>query len=194
MKKAAFMPVAAALMLALSSCQTAPPVSEVPELAFTTMPKTNLNVSRIEIVNNFHPTMAAPHIEHLFRQPPALVAQRMLENGLVANGSYNTLRVTIDDASVVRRDLPVSKGIFDLFNNEEAEEFKAHVALRFELLAEGSERVEGHATVTSDRLTTLLEDASPVDRDNAYFELDEAIRNDLQAGFDGVVRNTFGWK
>ena len=183
--------LSSAAVLVLAACQTAPPVTETPDLSFTNLPVINLNVARIEVVDNYRPSLNPPHVDHLFRQPPVQVAKQMIDRQLVANGSNGTLRITIDDASVIRRDLPVTEGIEGTFQNEPAEEYKARVALKFELLDESA---TGNASVTSDRTKTLMEDASPADRDMAYVSIDEQIMRDLKEGFGGVVRNTFGWK
>lgn len=180
-----------AFVLALSACETAPPVTAVPDLSFAGQPTISLNVARIEMVDNYHAPMKSPNVDHLFHQSPEDIARRMIESQLVANGSTGTLRITIDDASVIRRDLPVTDGIQGAFENEPAEEYKAHVSLRFELVDDGR---TGNATVASDRLRTLLEDASPADRDMALFKLAEAIRDDIGQGLSGAVKRTFGWK
>ena len=181
-------------VLALASCETAPPVTAVPDLSFAGMPTISLNVARIELVDNYHAPMQAPNVDHLFRQSPEDIARRMVEAQLVANGSTGTLRVTIEDASVKKRDLPVEKGIQGAFENEPAEEYKAHVALRFELEDGSLGGRGGNASVTSDRTRTLLEDASPADRDMALFKMSEAIRDDIGQGLSGAVKRTFGWK
>lgn len=186
--------LSAAVAVFLSSCQTAPPSTVTPELSFEGLPKVNLNVARIDVVNDYRPPMQAPNVDHLFRQSPALVAGKMIDQQLVANGSYNTLRITIEDASVIKRDLPVTQGIEGAFHNEEAEEYKARVALRFELVPDNPGEGSGHASVVSERTKTLLEDASPADRDMAYFNMNEQIMRDLKEGFNGVVQRTFGWK
>ena len=190
MKAARNLLMAAAIVL-LGGCETAPPATATPDLSFDGLPVINLNVARIEVVDNYRPPMDKNHVDHLFRQPPVQVAKQMIDRQLVANGSNGTLRITIDDASVIKRDLPVTEGIEGTFQNEPAEEYKAHVALRFELLDEAS---TGNASVTSDRTKTLTEDASPADRDMAYVAIDEQIMSDLKEGFNGVVRRTFGWK
>ncbi len=184
-----------AAVLILAACQGAPPVTETPDLSFDTLPQISMNVARIEIVDAYQPPMKAPNVDHLFKLSPRQVARSVLEKQLVANGSVNTLRVTIEDASVVKKDLPVAQGFTGIFNNEESEGYTARVHLKFDLLAEDSPgHVLADAFVTSDRSQTLLEDSSPADRDMMFFTFDENIMKDIRQGVEGTVRRTFGWK
>lgn len=192
--KMKFLAMFTALTL-LAGCQNAPPVTETPQLVFDTLPVINMNVARIEIVDGYQPPMRAPNVDHLFKQPPREVARRVLEKQLVANGSVNTLRVTIVDASVVKKDLRLTGGVAGFFNNEQSEEYSSRVHLKFDLLSEENPgNVVADAFVTSERSQTLLEDSSPADRDMAFFNLDEEIMKDLRHGIEGTVRRTFGWK
>lgn len=179
----------------LAGCQNAPPDTQTPQLVFDTLPPINMNVARIEIIDGYQPPMRAPNVDHLFKQPPREVARRVLEKQLVANGSVNTLRVTIEDASVVKKDLRVSQGFTGFFTNEQSEEYSSRVHLKFDLLSdENPGSIMADAFVTSERSQTLLEDSSPADRDMAFFNLDEEIMKDLRHGIEGTVRRTFGWK
>lgn len=192
--KMKFLAMFAAIAL-LAGCQNAPPDTQTPQLVFDTLPVINMNVARIEIVDGYQPPMKAPNVDHLFKQPPREVARRVLEKQLVANGSVNTLRVTIEDASVVKKDLRVTQGFAGFFNNEQSEEYSSRVHLKFDLLSdENGGNVVADAFVTSERSQTLLEDSSPADRDMAFFNLDEEIMKDLRHGIEGTVRRTFGWK
>ncbi len=192
--KMKFLAMCAAVLL-LSSCQSAPPDTQTPVLMFDTLPQISMNVARIEIVDGYQPPMKAPNVDHLFKQPPREVARRVIEKQLVANGSNHTLRVIIEDASVIKKDLPVSEGFTGFFANEESEEYISRVSLKFQLVADDTaERVVADAFVLSERTQTLLEDSSPAERDMAFFTLDENIMQDIRKGIEGSVKRTFGWK
>lgn len=191
--KMKFMAMFAAVLL-LSSCQSAPPDTQTPVLMFDTLPQISMNVARIEIVDGYQPPMRAPNVDHLFKQPPREVARRVLEKQLTANGSNHTLRVIIEDASVVKKDLPVSQGFTGFFTNEQSEEYASRVSLKFQLISDDTpDRVVADAFVLSERTQTLLEDSSPAERDMAFFTLDENIMQDLRKGIEGSVKRTFGW-
>lgn len=184
----------AVLALFLASCQDAPPSTAVPQLTFDVVRAVSLDVARVEVADKYRPPGSTPHVEHLFKLSPAAVVRRMAQEKLVPQGSLDTLRVVIEDASVVRKDLPVTEGVAGLFHKEPSETYHARVVVRFERLDEHSGAVTGSATVTSERERTLLEDASPADRDMTFFRMTEDIMRDLDAEFSGIVRRTFGWK
>ena len=182
-------------LLVLAACQDAPPSTDVPKLTLGSVREVGLDVARIEIVEKYASAMQDPNVEHLFEQPPVVVAKRMLNEKLRAQGSLHTLRVTIEDASVVRKSLPVKEGIGGLFYDEPSEAYRMNVSLRFELLEEGNpQNVIGNALVVSGREKTLMESASPADRDMAFFNMTENLVADLDAGFHGAVQRTFGWR
>lgn len=179
----------------LGACQDAPPSTAVPQMTLGKVQQVGLDVARIEVVGKYAASLEPPHVEHLFDQPPAQVARRMVNEKLRAQGSLHTLRVVIEDASVVRRTLPVREGMEGWFYDEPSEAYKLRVVLRFELLDENDPKnVIGNALVVSEREKALMESSSPADRDMAFFNMTENLVTDLDTGFHGVVRQTFGWK
>lgn len=189
----AFMGVVA--LVTLAGCSEGPPDSRLPELTFANMQPLAVEAARVEVINNYKPPMKEPNVEHTFPLPPALAAEKLVQNQIIAAGTQHVLRALIEDASVVREKLPVETGFTDMFVREPAEKLKARVLLRFELVNENApDIVLGHANVVATREKTLIEDISPADRDAAYFELTKALTQDLREGFNASVKNTFGRK
>jgi len=177
----------------LTSCTNSPPQSAVPDITLAQVQPINLNVSRIEIVDKYVPPMKAPNYDHMFRQPPLTVTHALINKQLVAAGPEKTLRVIIDDASVIRTDLTPPDGFFSSLTPHPSERYHARVALRFEMVnADAPDVVLAHAEVSSDREKTIYDDASPADRDAAFLDLDEGLVSDLSGGLSSVVKRTFG--
>lgn len=192
MRMSAFFLGLSAVIL-LSGCVESPPDGRSPDLTFANMKALELNVSKIEVQNNYKPPMQNPNVEHTFRTPPYVAAENLVKKQLVAAGHINVLRVNIDDASVIREELPVTYGFMGKFTNEPAEKLRARILLRFELfdtMAPGI--VIGHAEVVAKREKTLMEGTSLAERDRAYFSLTEDMMNDLNEGLRRVVKSTFG--
>lgn len=179
----------------LAACSTvSPPEGVVPDLTFEQMPAVPLHVGKIEIIEAYHTSDTPPHVEHLFKTPPLVAARRLAERQLQAAGGDDTiLRVIIEDASIVAANLPVTEGVRGLFVQEVAQRYDARVAIRFELVRpDAPDIVIGHAEVTATRSKPILEGISPAERDRAFFELSESLANDVSAGFQTTVRDTFG--
>ncbi len=183
-----------ALSIGMAGCTSAPPMTLAqPDLTFEQLAPVSLAVSKIEIYDQYKSPMTGRNIEHEFSTTPAAAARRLIEKKLAATGTRQILRVYIDDASVVRDNLPVAKDFWGEFSREPSEKMLARVALRFELVnEEAPDIVVGRASVVSDRTRSLLENTSLADRDRAYLNLTEELMSDLYAGFKTVVRDTFG--
>lgn len=180
----------------LSGCvATSQGVPRPPEMTFDNFHKVELDVARINVRNAYRPPMKDPHIEHLFPTPPYAAVEHLVKKQLVAAGDDRVLNVIIDDASVVREELTVQKGLWNVLTREPDVRLKAKVLLRFELVnPKAPDIVLGHAEVMARRTRTLLEGTSVADRDRAYFDLTEDLMDDLNDGLRTVVKNTFGKK
>ncbi len=183
------------VIAALTGCMEGPPVSTPPDMTFANFQPLPINAAKIEVVDNYKPPMQDPNVEHSFRTPPYVAAERLLKKQLVAAGNDNVLRAIIEDASVVSEELPTTKGFMGAFTQEPSERLKAKVLVRFELVnPRAPDVVLGHAEVIAKRDKSLMESISPADRDRAYFSLTEDLMDDLNDGMRSIVKNTFGKK
>lgn len=191
--KTAFLGVAVALFL--SGCVEGPPDTRPPGMTFANLKPVELDVASIEVKNNYTPPMQDPNVEHTFTTPPYVATESLVKKQLAAAGTENVLRVIIDDASVVREELPVTKGYMDVFLKEPSERLKAKVLLRFELYSPAApDIILGRAEVLARREKMLMEEISLADRDRAYFSMTEDLMDDLNDGLRSTVANTFGKK
>ncbi len=187
--------IALAGVLFLAACVEGPPASAPPEMTFANLQPLQINAAKIEVVDNYKPPLQDPNIEHTFQTPPYVAAVKLLKKQLVAAGNENVLRAVIEDASVIRQELPITKGLAGAFMQEPAERLKAKLLVRFELVsANAPDIVIGHAEVIARREKTLNEGISPADRDRAYFGLTEDLMDDVNDGLRSIVKNTFGKK
>jgi hypothetical protein len=178
--------------LFLASC-TSDTAQTVPDLNYTNVPPISLNVAKIEVRDDYVPPMRPPNVDHLFRQPPDVTVRDLLDHALIPSGGPKTLRVIIEDASVIDRKLPDGGGVLDAITPRPSDRYDAHMALRFELFDPAApDIITGHASVIAQRSTTLMNNFSPADRDRAAFNLTESLMRDVQDGLRTTVRNTFG--
>jgi hypothetical protein len=183
------------MVFVLSGCEEGPPSSQPPDLTFANLQPIQINAAKVEVVDSYKPPMQDPNVEHTFKTPPYVAAEKLLQKQLAPAGTENTLRAIIVDASVVREELPVTKGIAGIFEQEPAERLKGKVMVRFELVSPSApDIVLGHAEVLARRDKSLMEGISPADRDRAYFALTDDLMDDLNDGLRSIVVNTFGKK
>lgn len=192
MKKLRSFALCAVFSLMMSGCTDAPPPRDVPRLTFDQVKPIMVDVAKIEIIDRFH-AGNGQHVELMMKQPPEVAVQDLLKKQLVAGGPHGVMRVYIDDASVVGEKLEVTKGMMGMFTNEPAERYHATVELRFEVAGEDApDIVTRHANVHADRTKTVMKDASPADRDMAFFQLDDELMQDVSNELQTQVRSTFG--
>ena len=192
MKKLMPLAVCAAFSLLLSACTDAPPETQVPRLTFDQVKPIMVNVAKIEIVDRFH-AGTGQHVELMMKQPPEVAVQDLLKKQLVAAGPHGVMRVYIDDASVVGEKLPVTNGMVGMFTHEPGERYHATIDLRFEVGSDDApDIVTRHANVHADRTKTVMKDASPAERDMAFFQLDDELMTDVSNELLTQVRSTFG--
>ncbi|MBT3396699.1 MAG: hypothetical protein HOB82_10130 [Alphaproteobacteria bacterium] len=170
-------------LVALGACETPVPAA-IPDLTFAHLEQIRFDAATIEIVDEYRPTLAAPNVEHLFPTSPARAARDWAAARIGAAGSTGSVRVIIQNASVVQIDLPVRKGVEGLFFNEQD--------VRYEAILEVSIEYRRGLFVTSSvrtevmRSRTASESISVDERNQLFFKLTEDLLADLDAE---MVRN-----
>ncbi len=191
MKNKLRMAILAFTLMALNACVMSPPTGGVPDMTFAQVQPIMVNAQRLEIVDGYQSPMQAPNVEHLFKIPPASAARALVQKQVMAQGGENILRVTIENASVVERVLPVAGGFQGMLTREPARQYDGKFAIRFEMVSPSApDIVKAHARVTATRTTGVGENASPADRDRAFFTLTEKMMNDVSEGIRTTVYNT----
>jgi hypothetical protein len=187
------MAATALTVLSLTACTQGVPQGAPPDLSFNTAQPVSLNVAAVEMKQNYVPSTQAPHVDYSFKTQPAVALNALLNRRLVAGGTSNTLRVIIEDASVIKEELPITTGFWGVMTQEPSARYVAHVAVKFELVDPAApDIVLGRAQVTADRSRMIMKGASPAERDRAAEDLTADILADVSAGLDTIVRGTFG--
>lgn len=184
----------AALVLALltvAACEMTVEQRGFPELTYDHLPKLKLDVSRVDFVEAYQPPLSPPHIEHLFPTPPAAAVRRWVDDRLGTVGVQRTARVTLEDASAIAIALEPRSGVVGWFWVDQAERVDARINLTVEIL-DGAGKREAFTAAEVKRSRTLPEDVTLAERDEIYFELTEALMNDLNATLEQNIREYLG--
>lgn len=163
----------AGAVLALASCATPPPPAPRADIGFSGAPL-KLDVARVSVDNQYHPSGKAPNVEQLHETTPSTVASRWLQTRVVPVGRQGEAVLKIYDARVISEKLPVKGGLTGFFGDQL--DSKLTGTLRAELIVS---RIEGQATaptiynvkVSARAEQTILQSATLNDRDKAYFDL-----------------------
>lgn len=150
----------------ISACST-PATPPTPTLSFTNQPNINMDVSNIEVSEDYHSPQRAPNVEHLMPYSPADAMQIWIKDRLRAKGASKLLQVSIIDASVVATDLPKTQGIKGLFTNDQDKRYDARLEVEMRVYGD-SALSEASTSVEVTRSITIPENASVNSRKAAY--------------------------
>ncbi|MBT7759834.1 MAG: hypothetical protein HN732_21065 [Rhodospirillaceae bacterium] len=166
----------------LTACES--PLQEVsyPELRFSHLPPIQINVARIDIVEQFRSPLRAPHVEHELPLTPAQAMRNWATDRLRAVGTSGQAKFIIVDASVKAQQLRKKKGLKATFTLDQAARYNTRLEARLEIETAGG-LGQGFATATATRQRTMPEAASINDRDDALYRFIESAAQD----FDRVM-------
>jgi hypothetical protein len=171
----------------LAGCETPPPPSGFPQLSYAHLPPINLNVAKVEIVSEYRPTGVAPNVEHLFPVKPLEAAKRWSRERLKAVGRSGTARVTIRRASVVEVPLARSTGLRGMLTTDQTERYDGVIEISIAIL-DDSGRQLGAIVSRALRTKSVPEDISVYDREKVWFDMVEAMMNDLNVSLETQIK------
>lgn len=174
---------------AAAACSTQPPRPRFPELTYGHLGQFTLDVSRIEIVSEYKANFAAPNVEHLFPTAPEQTLRRWAQDRLVATGTPGRIaRFVIQDAKVTETELPRTPGVRGAFTTDQTQRYDGALAVVLEIREERANYRAGTASAWASRSRTVAEGITINDRDKVWFDLVEAMMNDLNAEMDRQIR------
>ncbi len=184
--------LAVAMLAIVASCTSASPPPNFPDLHFLALPPFRLNVSEIQVVDQFSPTFQEPNVEHQFPVPP----QRALHNWAAdrlraaAPGSGYVARFTIIDASVRESDLPKKEGLKAVFTTQQAERYDGHVSVRLQIINPQGV-AERTATAEAAVSRSVPEGITLNERDTVWYEMTRDLMADLDRQIQRQVDASF---
>jgi hypothetical protein len=176
--------------MGLVACESAPPPPQFPELTFTHLPPIKLDVARIDVVRQYVSPGVKPNVEQLFPVLPAAVAERWAHDRLRAVGGDGVARVIIQRASVVEAKLPRTTGLQGMFTTDQAWRYDGVLEVSIEVLDRTDGR-HGSVSVRAMRSRTAPENVTLNDRDKLWFDLTEALINDVNASLERQIKEDF---
>ena len=170
------------LFIPLAGCDTPNLENPLPELTFKHQSIIQLDVERIQIINEFKMPFRSPNVEHLVPISPGASAERWASDILRPIGQSGIAQFVITNGSVIREDLKIQKGIKGIFSIDQSKRFKATVNVRLEIFKDQRKSI---ARASASRSQTLREDASPNLQSRLWYNLVER----LMESFDREMRH-----
>jgi hypothetical protein len=145
---------------------------------YTHLTTIRLDVAQLEVVDQWAPPRAPPHVDHRAPVEPREALRRMLTDRLQAWGRQGRARAIIEQASLVEERLPRQTGIGALFSTQPSERYVLTLTARLEVEAADGRRGSAQATVT--RTRTVLEGTSLAAREAVWHEMLRSAMDDPQ--------------
>jgi hypothetical protein len=183
---------AALLVLALGACSADPPARPIyADLTYRHLPPIELLVGRVEVEDAYEPPLRAPNVEHEFPVSPAAAARRWVDDRIRAVGDKGMVKVTLREASVVEVALKKTEGLTGAVTTDQSERYDGKIVMEIEVRGPGGDK-EAFVSATARRSRTVPEDITLNAREKVFFEMTEAMMNDLNAELERQINQHLG--
>ena len=181
--------LATLLALAVAGCAMDMAEERHAPIVFTETAPLQIDVSRIEVIEQFKPPLTAPHVEHLAPVPPAHALRNWARDRMVAKGTGGVAKFTIVDASVTQEALKKKSGLRGLVTSDQEARLKVMLKARVDVDAPTG---QGFAEASAVRSRTVPEDMTIAERDEVLHGLIAAAAKDLDQELEKSVRRHLG--
>lgn len=176
-----------------AACASPPPPARFPDLTYGHLGKFTFDVARIDLISEYKPTYQRPNIEHTFPVVPEQAMRRWAEDRLAVTGRPGRVaRFVIQDAKVTETELPRSAGVRGAFTTDQTHRYDGALSAALEIREERGNFRAGTASAWASRSRTVAEGITINDREKVWFEIVEALMNDLNAEMERQIRANLG--
>jgi hypothetical protein len=175
----------------LAACQSAPPRPTFPDIHFTDRAPIRLDAAALDVREEYRPSFRAPNVEHLFPVPPVRAASNWAHDRLQPTGRSGRAVFVIRNASVTETELPRTEGIRGAFTTEPAQRYDMALEATLQIVNDQGVVVRT-ASVKSIRTQSVLDNVTPNQREQAWYDMTKTIMEDFDAQMATEIRNNFG--
>lgn len=185
--------LALCMVIILAGCIHTPPAGKAAVSTFDHISPVPLNVSIVNIEDQYTPPLKLPNIEHTLVNPPYRAAYNMARRTFQNTGANDELSIIIREAEILQTqgDLETSNG-FDFWNQNRTEIYKGY--LRVELVLKQSVPPYselGRGDVKVNRTLKLSESTSLTERETSLNQMVEGMMRDFHAGLVRIAEEEF---
>lgn len=158
-------------LLFIGACSGDGSPVDFPPLTFTRYEPIFLDVSNIEIVDEYKSPTQPPYVEHLLPYSPAEAMRIWVKDRLRAIGSSKSLQVIIRDGSVKATELHKDNGIEDFFTIDQDYRYDAVLEVELRIYEYGSPLSKANVSTTVRKSITMSENAGAQRRNGIFRKL-----------------------
>ena len=185
--------LAAALLtlgVALGGCASQVPVKPA-AVSFADRPTIDLDVAVIDVIDQYHPPMAKPNVEHLAPNSPGQAVRRWAAERLRAVGTGGSAQVIVMDASIVESQLAREQGLTSYFTTQQSQRYDGRIEVKIVCQSPAS-GLTGYAQAMASRSSTVPEDVSLASREETWDKLVRGMMEDLDNRLGHAVQDGLG--
>jgi hypothetical protein len=171
----------------LSSCGPPPDVPKYPDIRFTGEPPILIEANQIAVQTLYQPAAA----DQTYPVPPLQAVQNWARDRLRASGRGGPARFTIGNASATVKDFSVKGGVSGTFTDQISQQYDVALDVTLEILDTHGLSIRS-VHVTASRSQSVLQSATPNDRDQARYDLVKALMADFDRQIEQQIRDNFG--
>ncbi|SIT04881.1 hypothetical protein [Insolitispirillum peregrinum] len=177
----------------LSACAETPPAPQAPaQVGWSHKPPITLAAMGPEVLVNYVSPRHDPNVEHLMPLSPEQAIRTWARERLQCNGfGTRTVRVVVDDASVIEVPLETKGGLKGFFTDEPETRYDAKAVVSIQLVDDGG-TVLTQIRQEAWRSRSINEKSSIAERERAWSELIELMMQDLDGAIESGIRSYFG--
>ncbi len=192
MRMLSLRPFIAAALLLLTACQSNAPLQRFAPPSFTKYTPINLEVSNIEVIDEYQPPMRAPNVDHFFATTPGEAMHIWVRDRLRAVGRERTAQVIIKDASVIETSLAKTPGFKGAFTNDQAQRYDARLEVEIRIYGTGGALSEANINAVATRSQTVAENASVAERERVFNSMMNELMDSVNAELEKNIYQYFG--
>lgn len=179
----------AALLLA-SCSQSTPPV--VPKnIGFKRYQPIMMNVSKIDVIEEYRSPMRNPNVEHLLPVSPAEAMHTWVKDRLRVGATEKSMQVIIKDASVISTPLPKPEGVAGIVNLGNDRRYDARLNVEMRIYGDGA-MSEASIEVTATRSININERTSVHEREVIFRRMVFDLMETMNAALEKNMFQYFG--
>lgn len=178
------------LLGTLSACND----TDVPQTRSVSFPGQTygLNIGRISIVDDYQSSKQPPHVELLADITPSQAARQWTQERLDARGNTGYAEVVIKDAHIIQKALPKQKsGVEGYFTNEQTQELDGRLEMEIKIYDGAAILPVATVRAVSENSMTLPENATIMDRKNAYYTISIGLMHRLEPALVQEIQTHF---
>ncbi|MEQ8966647.1 MAG: hypothetical protein RID91_12540 [Azospirillaceae bacterium] len=171
----------------LAAC-AAPPSGEFPSIGFENRPVIALDVAEVAVDRQYRPSTDPSNAEGVLPESPSDIIARWADQRLEPVAAVGRATVTIQEASLIEEALARTSGLKGVFTIDQAQRYRMRLAVRIDA-ANPDTGVDGYVRSVAERSTTVAENATVAEREQALFDLTDKTVRDLDAQLEANLRS-----